>query len=262
MTGTVRSIDRCFDILEMLMERGREMSLAEISRTLGAPKSTVLTIVRTLVARGLLAPDEQRKVYRLGLGFARFYSSRIEPLPLQEIARPELHKLTLATGETSTLAIVEGHSVFYSCAIQGEQAIQYVVPVGVPRPLHCTASGKLALAQLDPQELRTYVRKAGLARFTPRTITRLGALKEELDAIRGQDYATSIGELSADLFGIATPIHDHQDRLIASVNLAGPIFRLGDRMPRLVQAAQLAAAQISMEVRRVGAALVIRANGV
>ncbi len=260
MSDTVRSIDRCFDIVEMLMASVREMSLAEISRTLDAPKSTVLTILRTMVARGVLALDEERKVYRLGLGFARF-ASHAETPTLQAMARRHLEKLTLVSGETSTLAVVEGNAVYYSCAQQGPQAIQYVVPVGVPRPLHCTASGKLALAQLDLEGVRNYVRKVGLTRFTPRTITRAGALAEELVQIRTQDFATSVGEISTDLFGIATPIRDIEGRVMASVNLAGPIFRLGNRMPRLVRAARQTAQEITRELGRLGASLAVSARG-
>jgi DNA-binding IclR family transcriptional regulator len=262
MSDSVRSIDRCFDILEMLLDSGRDMSLAEISRNLGAPKSTVLTIVRTLAARGLLALDEERKVYRLGLGFARFAGHGRQPVSLEDIARPHLEALTQSTGETSTLAMLEGHAVFYSCAVQGPQLIRYVVPVGVPRPLHCTASGKLALAQMDEPAVRAYVRKTGLARQTPRTITRSNALAIELDKIRRQGFATSQGEISADLFGVAAPIRNQEGRMVASVNLAGPIFRLGNRMPRLTQAVRQAADAISEQVRQVGSSLVLgRSDG-
>ena len=256
MSDTVRSIDRCFDILEMLIDSGREMSLAEISRNLDAPKSTVLTIVRTLASRGLLAVDEERKVYRIGFGFARFAAHARQPASLEAIAKPHLQKLTQETGETTTLALVEGHSVFYSCAVQGPQVIQYVVPIGVARPLHCTASGKLALAQMDEAGVKAYTRKAGLVRFTSRTITRAGALAAELERIRRQGFSTSFGEISNDLFGVAAPIRNSDGEAIASVNLVGPIFRLGNRMPRLAQAVRRTAQQISAEVGCAGPSLV------
>ena len=257
MSDTVRSIDRCFDILEMLMDSGREMSLADISRNLEAPKSTVLTIVRTLTARGLLALDEVRKVYGIGVGFSRFATHGLHPVSLEAIAKPHLEKLTQETGETSTLALVEGHSVFYSCAVQGPQVIQYVGPIGVARPLHCTASGKLALAQMDEAAVKGYIRKAGLTRFTSRTITRAGALAAELEKIRKDGFSTSFGEISNDLFGVAAPIRNREGEVIASVNLVGPMFRLGNRMPRLAQAVRRTSQQISTEVAGVGASLVM-----
>ena len=257
MTESVKSIDRCLDIIEMLMNSGRDMSLAEISRTLNAPKSTVLTIVRTLVARGLLALDDERKLYRLGLGFARF-ASHVQKRPtLDGIARPYLEKLSKSTGETTTLAVLEGQAVFYSCIVQGPQLIQYVVPIGVARPLHCTASGKLMLARMDADAVKAYIKKPGLTRFTARTISRPVALAKELDAIRKQDFATSLGEVSNDLFGVAAPIRDHENKPVAYVNLAGPIFRLANRMPSLVKAARQTAEQISAEIRTVGSGLVL-----
>ncbi|MBE0548058.1 MAG: IclR family transcriptional regulator [Rubrivivax sp.] len=244
-SGPVRSIERCFDILEMLRIDSRGASLAEISRSLHVPKSTVLTIVRTLRSRGLLAYDEQRKTYALGLGMERFAQHARRPPSLEEIARPQLEDLTHATGETCTLATAQGDAVFYSCPVQGPQLIQFVVPIGVPRPLHCTASGKLALAARDDAAVGDYARRHGLLKFTPRTITRIGALKTELEKVRRQDFATSMREISNDLFGIAGPIRDAEGRLVASVNLVGPYFRLGNRTPQLVQAVCDTARRIS-----------------
>ena len=72
-----------------------------------------------------------------------------------------------------------------------------------------------------------------------------------------QGHATSLGEISTDLFGIAMPIRGPSGALVASVNLAGPIFRLGNRMPRLLQAARRAAEAISAQVHQAGDALVV-----
>ena len=47
----VRSIERSIDVLNLLVPPGRAMTLSQLSRELGAPKSTVLTIVRTLAGR-------------------------------------------------------------------------------------------------------------------------------------------------------------------------------------------------------------------
>ena len=53
----VRSVERCIDILDLLVAQDREMTLSELATAIAAPKSTTLTVVRTLVGRGLVAYD-------------------------------------------------------------------------------------------------------------------------------------------------------------------------------------------------------------
>jgi hypothetical protein len=43
----VRSVERCIDILDLLVAQEREMTLSELATAIGAPKSTTLTVVRT-----------------------------------------------------------------------------------------------------------------------------------------------------------------------------------------------------------------------
>ncbi len=71
-SASVRSINRCFDILDFLAADTQPRTLTEISTHLGAPMSTTLMIVRTLLERGLLAMDGKSKAYRIGLGFSRY----------------------------------------------------------------------------------------------------------------------------------------------------------------------------------------------
>ena len=75
-SATVRSVERCIDIIDVLATSRRPLSLSAISRAIDTPKSTALTIVRTLVQRGLLAMDPATKLYEIGLGFGRYTSGQ------------------------------------------------------------------------------------------------------------------------------------------------------------------------------------------
>jgi DNA-binding IclR family transcriptional regulator len=250
--GAVRSVERCIDILDLLATHGRALSLSDISRGVGAPKSTVLTIVRTLVARGLVALDDERKLYRLGLGVARWGGRVSERVDLASLARPHLQRLARETQETATLALTDGRSVYYVERTVGDQPLQYVVPVGVPRPMHGTAGGKVFLAHMSDAERLAFVKQVGLKRYTERTITDPAALERHLRAVKRTGYGVTRAETSADLFGIAAPIVDRAGKAIAAVNLGGPLFRLRRRQDEYVAATVAAAAAISAEIGRIG----------
>jgi DNA-binding IclR family transcriptional regulator len=251
-SSSVRSIERCIDILDLLVAHDRAMSLTELAGEMRAPKSTVLTILRTLVGRGLVAVDPRTKVYRTGLGFTRYAASAQIEVDLHDLAMPHLETLVEDTRETVTLALTDGLSVFYRCRIMGSLPLQYVIPVGMPRPMHATAGGKILLAHMAHSERLAYYRSVGLAKYTERTITVEVKLEAELAKFREAGFATACGETSGDLFGVAAPVFDREGKAVAAVNLGGPLTRFKARREIYVKAVLAAAAQISTELRRIG----------
>ena len=248
VSSPVRSVERCIDILDLLATNARAVSLGDISRGVGAPKSTVLTIVRTLVARGLVVRDDENRLYRLGA--ARWGGGVPERADLASLARAHLQRLARETQETATLALTDGRSIYYHERTVGDQPLQYVVPVGLPRPMHGTASGKVFLAHMSSAERVAFVNQVGLKRYTARTITDSAALERNLRTVKRNGYGITRAETSADLFGVAAPIVDRTGRIIAAVNLGGPLFRLRRRQQEYVAAVVAAAAAISAEIAR------------
>jgi IclR family transcriptional regulator, acetate operon repressor len=254
---SVRSVERTIDLLELLAPPGSALSLTELARGARAPKSTVLTIARTLVGRGVLAVDRETRKYRLGLGLARFNPGGPAAPDLSALAKPHLEALAQDTRETAYLTVPEGDAVYYTCKVDSPEPVRYMAQVGVRRPLHAIASGKLYLAQMSDAEVRAYVRRSGLSRFTPSTIVRTGRLVQELRGIRRRGYAVNEGEFVPDLFGVSAAVTDQAGRMIAAVNVGGPLFRLGRRKSRLAAAVMAAARALAAELRLAGGNVIV-----
>jgi len=250
----VRSVERCIDILDLLVAQDREMTLSELATAIGAPKSTTLTVVRTLLGRGLVAYDARSRLYRVGLGFTRFAKAQVE-VDLRDIAIPHLRRLVEETSETVTLAMTDGRAVYYLCRIMGSHPLQYAIPVGSPRPMHATAAGKALLAHFRPEQLREYFEKCELLELTRKTITDRSALEAHLETCRRRGYATAEGETSLDVFGLAVPIFDPKGEAVAAVNLGGPLTRLKDGEARYVPAVAATAEAIARDISQFGVRL-------
>jgi DNA-binding IclR family transcriptional regulator len=249
---TVRSVERCIDIVDALASARAAMSLSALSRAIQTPKSTTLTIVRTLVRRGLVAIDPATKLYQIGLGFARYTSERPQSVSLIEVAAPFLESLARDTLETATLAMQESGKVYNVCRFVGPQPLQLHVTIGVARELHATAGGKVFLAWMERTQRRAILAARSLPRFTPRTLTEPLALERRLVAARRLGYAIARGESDPDLFAIAAPIFGRDGSVIAAVNLAGPLFRLQSNRARYAAAVRASGAAISDEIARIG----------
>lgn len=226
------------------------MSLSELARLLGEPKSTLHGVLLTLTETGLIVRDCLTKRYRLGpqvLVLAGAYARQSDLLrAFSEVAKP----LSRELGETIQLAILQGREVLYIGKQEGTQWVRLASEVGTRLPAHATSLGKCLLAWLPPEELEELLDKGPLVALTPRTITDPEALLAELGEVRRRGYAVDRGETLPDVWCFGAPICDASGAVVAALSISVPVTRITpERAEELAEAAQQAAAEVS---RRLG----------
>jgi len=123
--------------------------------------------------------------------------------------------------------------------------------VGEDLPLHASAAGKLALAELTDGELASWLAGTTLARFTARTLGDEPSLRAELARVRRQGWAELADELEDGLASVSVPLHEADGSLAAMVGVSGPTFRLGRaRRRELVPLVRAAVAEIRAALSR------------
>jgi DNA-binding IclR family transcriptional regulator len=120
--------------------------------------------------------------------------------------------------------------------------------VGVDVPLHASAAGKLALAELTHAELEAWLAVHPLTRFTPATATDAPALERELRRVRRNGWAEHVDELEDGHAALSVGVRAADGSLRAAIGISGPTFRLGRARRRaLVPVLQAAAAQLAKD---------------
>jgi DNA-binding IclR family transcriptional regulator len=121
--------------------------------------------------------------------------------------------------------------------------------VGRRYPLHASSSGKVLLASLEAVRLERFL-FGGLERPTAATITDPGELRSEIERVRAQGYAAIVDELEEGLASVSVPIADGDGRLVATLNVTGPSFRLdAERRTAALAPMRAAVAQIEGRLR-------------
>lgn len=243
--NAVRSVDRAAALLLALGESSGEAGVTELARRLGLHKSTASRLLATLQRRGLVEQDEESGKYRLGLVVIRLAERAERTLDLKGIAWPDLERLARATRETVSLGIVEGDAYLTVAQVDGPNMVAQADWTGRPTPLHCTASGKVLLAALAERDVMRIARP-GLPARTERTITTIETLMDELAKVRRRGFATAFSEWIAGTNAVAVPVLDARGRVVASIGIWGPSYRVTPaRVAELVTAARAAAASIT-----------------
>ena len=227
-----RSSARLVAALEALTRAEEGMGLAELSLAVGAPKSSLLGILRSLVRLGYLA--HAHGLYRLGPRSFRLAADMLAVRRFPSLVRPVLQDLHTQTEETVFLVQLDdvARRVTYVEGIDSPNPVRYTVPTGTTRPLYVSAGGLMLLAFQDPGFIDTYLRAVPLDPLTPRTITDVAKLRQRLQTIRREGFGVSIGETVPGAAGIAAPIFNADGSVTAGLLIAAPIERFEKQLPR------------------------------
>lgn len=246
----VQSVDRALDILEAFNYSEEELGVTELAHRLGLHKNNVFRLLATLEVRGYIEQDKKSGNYRLGLKTFELASVFLHHLGIRRQAKPILEELVARCDETAYLAVLDGPEVVYLLMQETSQTVRTIPRVGRRLPAYCTASGKVQLAYESTDRLNEIFREYPLKKLTDRTITDLAALKEHLKGVAGQGYAVDDEELEEGVRCLAAPIRDYSHRVVAAVDLSGPVSRFSfERIEqKLVPLVKEAAAKISQRL--------------
>ncbi len=222
----IKVLDKSLSILETLLQENSPISVTEISERLGIYPSTVHRILDTLKYWGYVEQDPDTQKYQLGLKVLELGMAKLHQMDLVKETTPYLKELVSQCDETVHLGVLENGEVLYVAKEEPSQTIRMVSYVGRRAPVHCTALGKVLLAYLPEEERKEILSKKGFPHLTENTITSKKELEKELYKVKEQGFALDRGEHEKDVRCIATPIRNHQGKVLAALSISAPAFRI------------------------------------
>jgi DNA-binding IclR family transcriptional regulator len=215
-----QAVDRAAQLLVSILSADRPVSFSDVQRDSGLAKSTVSRLLSSLERNDLVTRDADGLLLA-GPALTRFANSRRPYDELISLAAAHLDALSSATGETINLAVMVGHEVEQISQVDSTFLMGNVNWVGMRVPLHCTALGKVFLAE------GAALPEGRLERLTPRTISTRVRLERELDSVRDRGWAVADSELEPGLVALAAPVRGADGSVIAALSVSGPSVRIG-----------------------------------
>ena len=244
----IESVNNALKLLLMLRDRPA-ISVSEVSEDLSVARSTAHRLLAMLAHHGFVQQDPATKAYTAGpvlteISFAALRDSDIRPT-----ARPFIEELVREAGETVHLVMLSGTQVLFTDCAEGTRALRAGSRVGLRLPAHCTAGGKVLLAELPADRIRELYRDEELEQLTSRSVGTVTGLLARLDETRRHGYALNDGESEEELRAVAVAIRDPVGRARAAITLSAPAYRLSpDQVPGV-------AAVMRRTANRIGEAL-------
>lgn len=219
-------LDRVTALFEAFGEHDEGLGVSELARRANLPKSTVSRIAADLVDQRFL-DREGSKLY-LGIRLFELGQTVTEPRKLREAALPLMNELSLASGRSVHLAVLQHTDVILVAVVRGGRELKPLGRVGERRPAHATALGKAMLA-FSAQDGFAEVVHGGLDPRSRRTQSEPSKLLRELAEIRKTRIALELEEYAVDVVAVASPVLGHGSVPVAAIAVAGSVEEMDVR---------------------------------
>lgn len=228
-----RSLMRVLRTFSLLSHNAEGMTLSALTAALGTPKSSLLNLLRPLIADSYLVNVAGR--YRLGPSVFRMSAGILSAWNFAKTIRPFMEDLSQRTGETVLLGVLnpEAGVLTYIEVIDSPHPIRYQIDAGTTRPLYASSTGRLLLAFAEPTWTEQYLKMLAIKSSTAQPITKAW-LRKQVSTIRERGYEYSLDSYLVGLASVAAPVYDGEGRCIASLSIAGPSDRFRSVLDNLV----------------------------
>ena len=208
---------RVLDLIQLVAAAPQPMTLAEIGTALKLPKPTVHRLCVRLEEAKYLTREPGRHRYRVGPATERLAFNAIRRGSASVQWHAVLERLVDDIRETCNFTAPAGNEVVYVERVESRWPLRIHFETGSRVPIHCTASGKLFLATMEPERRHRVLDSVELTAMTERTITSRNRLEAEIEDVAVKGYATDDEEFIVGLVAIAVPVIDRRGRVVGAV---------------------------------------------
>jgi DNA-binding IclR family transcriptional regulator len=216
---------RCLKVMEYLAEEPFEYGVSEIAAMLSVPRPSAHRVLATLVQAGLVEQDRESRSYRLapkalwvGAGYLRHSAVyRAAFFPMRDLSRQ--------VEGTIQLGVEDRECVLFIHSVGHPPSAQVYADVGLRRPLHATATGKVIMSQWSNEEVKRLMRSQP-EKWTSKTILSFEKMRDELNFVRRNGYAVNREELLAGVAVLAAPVLNRDGRIEGGISITMPASQL------------------------------------
>lgn len=213
----IESLARGLDVIRSFSPEHRRMSLSQLAEMTGLARPTARRILLTLEELGYVRSEggiHMLTPRTLDLGMAYIGS-----LGLWDMALPHLKQLVSQTGESSSMAQLDGSDIVYVARVAVPKLIALRVDIGTRFPAMRTSQGKVLLAALDPEDALRVLDEPSRSGLPQVETLPDSDVLDTLAKVRTQGWAIADEELAPGVRSVSVGVPDGEGVVQASMNV-------------------------------------------
>ncbi|KIR66543.1 IclR family transcriptional regulator domain-containing protein [Micromonospora haikouensis] len=237
----IEALARGLDVLRCFRPGQAVMTLSEVAGVTGLARPTVRRILLTLEELGYVRVADRGyaltpRVLELGMSY-------INSLTMWDVARPHMQRLVGQTGESTSMAQLDGGDIVYVARVAVPKIVTLAVTIGTRFPAPATSMGKVLLAALDPAGLDRALAEPSRSGVVSRWQPDRAELDRALRDVRAKGWALADQDLAPGIRSVATGVRNGDGRIVAALNVTvhaadtSVETLVDDHLPRLLRTA-------------------------
>lgn len=218
----VPPVTRAFKLLRHIAAGGRCRNAAATARELGINRTTLIRLLHTLEAEGIIESNDDGASWQLGVGMISLAAEALKSRDVTRIAQPIMARLAAQLNLSVHLGVLDGRDVVYLLRETPNSHLISNIREGSRLPAHATTIGRILLAHMPDRQLLDLYRDAELEAHTAKTPTSVTQLIAQVVDDRSHGVAWSKGNFEPGIGSCAAAIFDHRGHPVAGINVTGP----------------------------------------
>jgi IclR family pca regulon transcriptional regulator len=204
-------------VIELFSDAHPRLTATEAGQLAGLTRTAARRYLLSLVHFGYA--DTDGKHYWLLPSVLRLGQSYLEAARLPRLVRPFLQQLSMQTGETANLSVLDGHEIVYLARSNSPRVLSIGFHAGARVPAHVVSPGFAILSTFDAAAFDEWLAAHDFGRFTGETITEPAQFRASVGAARRQGYWLADSYIDVGLRGIAAALSDRQGRCAGAISM-------------------------------------------
>jgi IclR family pca regulon transcriptional regulator len=214
----VQSLSRGLSVIRAFDEDHQRLTQSEVARRAQVSPAAARRFLHTLESLGYVRSDNRHFTLTprvLELGF-----SYLASLSIPSVIQPHLEQLSAQVNESASAAVLDSTDIVYVARAATQRIMSVNISLGTRFPAYATSMGRVLLAWLEPDAIRSALAHSKLEARTSKTLTNPVELLVALDKVRADGWASVDGELEEGLFSIAAPVRNADGAVVAALNIS------------------------------------------
>jgi IclR family pca regulon transcriptional regulator len=213
----IEGLGKGLRIIELFSDAHPRLTATEAGKLAGLTRTAARRYLLSLVHYGYA--DTDGKHYWLLPAVLRLGQSYLEAARLPRLVRPSLQQLSMATGETANLSVLDGHEIVYLARSNSPRVLSIGFHAGARMPAHVVSPGFAILSTFNEAAFEAWLAAHDFSRFTGDTITDPALFRASVAVARRQGYWLAEQYMDVGLRGIAAALSDRQGRCVGAVSM-------------------------------------------
>ena len=217
----IAGLEKGLAVIEAFDAEHPRLTASQAGQRCGMTRTAARRHLLTLVHLGYVATDG--KLFSLTPRVLRLGQAYLESARLPRAVQPYLQRVTAGTGEVAYAGVLEQDELVYVARSGSHRQLNTGYMLGSRVQAQVTAAGLVILAMSGAEFYEPWLARQDLRAYTSHTVVDRDELRRRLQQIKHQGWAISEQQLEMNYRGIAVPLYDHKDHLVAAMSVTMPM---------------------------------------